>query len=70
MWLTPARALEADYHTVYPTEQHLLRLAPFQTVSDLLIFARGKPIRMVSPAIVGDSQARRLEIRADIVDAW
>jgi len=70
IWLTPARALEPDYQTVYPTQQHLLRLARFQTVSDLLSFARDKPIRMVSPTILGDGSQRRLEIRPDIAHAW
>ncbi len=70
LWLTPSSALEPEYHTVYPTEQHLRRLAPFQTVSALLAFARTKPIRMVQPEIVVESEFRRLTIRADIADVW
>src|SRR5205807_9998093 len=38
IWLTPARALDAAYHTVYATAQHLRRLSAFHSVDDLLAF--------------------------------
>jgi 8-oxo-dGTP pyrophosphatase MutT (NUDIX family) len=70
LWLTPARALEPDYHTVYATAQHLERLQRFSTVQELLDFARSKTIRMVSPELAEDRRGLRAFIRAELVDAW
>jgi 8-oxo-dGTP pyrophosphatase MutT (NUDIX family) len=70
IWLRPAQALEGDYHTVYATAQHLRRLAPFASVSDLLTFARGKSILKVQPEIVEVGPGLRAFIRPDLVDAW
>jgi 8-oxo-dGTP pyrophosphatase MutT (NUDIX family) len=70
VWLSPARALESDYHTVFPTEQHLRRLAHFTRVADLLEFGRTKSIFTVLPE-VGESEAgRRVFIRPEIADSW
>jgi 8-oxo-dGTP pyrophosphatase MutT (NUDIX family) len=69
-WLSPARALETDYHTVFPTEQHLRRLAQFGCVADLLQFGRTKSIYTVLPE-VGESEAgRRVFIRPEIAEIW
>ena len=70
VWLPPSRLLEGDYHTVYATAQHLLRLAPFSSVGDLFAFAREKPIRMVSPEIVEGSTGLSAHIPPHLLDAW
>jgi 8-oxo-dGTP pyrophosphatase MutT (NUDIX family) len=70
LWLSPARALEPDYHTVFATIHHLNRLAPFQTVSDLFDFARAKPIRMVCPEVVERGERRRAVIPPALADSW
>jgi 8-oxo-dGTP pyrophosphatase MutT (NUDIX family) len=70
VWLSPSRALEADYHTVYATAQHLRRLAQFRVVQDLLDFARTKPIYMVSPEVVDNADGLRVFIRPDIAETW
>jgi 8-oxo-dGTP pyrophosphatase MutT (NUDIX family) len=70
VWLAPARALESDYHTLFPTTEHLKRLAGFKTVAELLAFARTKPIRMVSPGAAHATGGMRIAIRPDLVDQW
>ena len=70
VWLSPSRALEADYHTVYATAQHLHRLSPFRRVADLLEFARTKPIAMVSPEVVDRGEGRQVFIRPEIAETW
>jgi len=70
VWLAPARAVEADYHTLFPTTEHLKRLATFRTVSDLLAFARTKPIRMVSPEVGERDDGVRIRIRPELADTW
>lgn len=70
VWLTPGRALDDDYHTVYATAQHLRRLAPFRTVSELLEFASSKTIRAVSPEMVEGPDGVRVVIPPDLIDAW
>ena len=70
VWLTPARALEPDYHTLFPTSEHLKRLAVFQVVADLMEFARTKPIRTVRPDTNRDGEGARIAIPSDLVDAW
>jgi 8-oxo-dGTP pyrophosphatase MutT (NUDIX family) len=70
VWLTPGRALEDDYHTVYATAQHLRRLSSFGTVNELLRFARQKPIRMISPEMVEGGDGIRVFIRPELVDVW
>ncbi|MBV9547845.1 MAG: NUDIX hydrolase [Chloroflexi bacterium] len=70
IWLTPARALEADYHTLFPTTEHLKRLAAFPQVADLLEFGRTKPIRTVTPDLNRGADGARIAIRPNLVDAW
>ena len=70
LWLSPARALEDDYHTVYATAQHLRRLSPFRSVRDLLAFAGQKPIRRVSPEVVEGGSGLSVFIPPELVDAW
>ena len=70
VWLSPLRALEDDYHTVYATAQHLRRISPFGSVRDLLAFARQKPIRRVSPEVVESGSGLSVFLPPELVDAW
>ncbi len=70
VWLPPARVLESDYHTVYATAQHLRRLSPYRSVSDLLKFAEEKRIRRVQPEVVEGGAGLSVVIAPDILDAW
>jgi 8-oxo-dGTP pyrophosphatase MutT (NUDIX family) len=70
LWLTPARALGDDFHTLFPTTEHLKRLAGFGSVAELVQFASVKPIRMVSPDVTEEADGQRIAIRPDLVDIW
>jgi len=70
LWLSPSRALESDYHTVFPTEQHLRRLARFARVADLLEFGRTKSIFAVIPEVGETEGGRRVFIRPEIAETW
>jgi 8-oxo-dGTP pyrophosphatase MutT (NUDIX family) len=70
IWLRPARALDSDYHTVYATAQHLRRLSPYRTLTDLLAFAREKRILRVQPEVVEAGAVRSVYIAPEIIDAW
>ncbi len=70
VWLTPARGLESDYHTVYATAQHLRRLSPYRTVADVLSFAREKRIRRVQPEVVEGGSGLSVFIPPELIDAW
>jgi 8-oxo-dGTP pyrophosphatase MutT (NUDIX family) len=70
VWLSPSRALESDYHTVFPTEQHLRRLARFRRVADLVEFARTKSIFAVMPEVGQTAAGRRAFIRPEIAETW
>ncbi|MBV9898799.1 MAG: hypothetical protein JO020_31985, partial [Chloroflexi bacterium] len=70
VWLTPSRALEPEFHTVFATAHHLRRLLPFEGVSDLLAFAREKPIRTVLPELVESGEGRRAAIPPHLNDSW
>ena len=70
VWLSPAQALEDDYHTVYATAQHLRRLSPFCNSQELLAFARSKPIRRVSPEVVEGGSGLSVFLPPDLVDSW
>jgi 8-oxo-dGTP pyrophosphatase MutT (NUDIX family) len=70
VWLSPARALESDYLTVFPTEQHLRRLAQFSGVADLLDYGRTKSIFVVLPKVGVTAAGRRVFVRPEIVDTW
>lgn len=51
LWLAPAAALarhaRGELPLMFPTREHLRRLAPFRRVAELLAFARGKEVRPV-----------------------
>jgi 8-oxo-dGTP pyrophosphatase MutT (NUDIX family) len=70
VWLTPLLALSDDYHTLFPTTEHLKRLALYASVAELLEFARQKPIRMVLPVTSEWDSGRRIAIRPELVDRW
>jgi 8-oxo-dGTP pyrophosphatase MutT (NUDIX family) len=70
VWLRPVEALEGDYRVVYATAQHLRRLSPFETVADLLAFARHKPIRLVQPELTESASGVNVSLRPELVDAW
>lgn len=70
LWLSPARALGDEYHTVYATVQHLRRLEGLQSVNDLVEFARAKPIRTVLPEMVESAEGMRVTVRPEIADTW
>ncbi len=70
VWLTPARALRDEYHTLFPTTEHLKRLARFGGVAPLLEFARDKPIRMVSPEVSQQEGGMQIAIRPDLAERW
>ncbi len=70
VWLPPGRVLEPDYHTVYATAQHLRRLSPYRSVSDLLKFARQKSIRRIQPDVVEGGAGLSVLIAPELVDAW
>jgi hypothetical protein len=69
-WLRPARVLEGGYPIVYATEQHLRRLSPFDSVAELLEFARTKAIRRVQPSVDRDESGMRVWLDPALVDAW
>jgi 8-oxo-dGTP pyrophosphatase MutT (NUDIX family) len=70
VWLTPTQALDAAYHTVYATAQHLRRLSTFRLVDDLLAFTHAKQIKTVQPEVVEGGTGLRVFIRPEIVDSW
>jgi 8-oxo-dGTP pyrophosphatase MutT (NUDIX family) len=70
VWLNPGQALQPPYHTVYATAQHLRRLEPFSSATELMAFARTKSIRMVSPELVEAAEGMRVFIRPEIADSW
>jgi 8-oxo-dGTP pyrophosphatase MutT (NUDIX family) len=70
VWLSPARALDDEYHTVYATAQHLRRLAPYQSVDELMRFARSKRIRCVSPEVVEHGSGLNVFIPPDVANDW
>jgi 8-oxo-dGTP pyrophosphatase MutT (NUDIX family) len=61
IWIAPddalARNAAGDLHLVYPTIKHLERLASFETLDDLVAFARTKKILALSPDTVTDGFA-------------
>jgi hypothetical protein len=55
---------------VYATAQHLRRLLPYRTVSELLSFARKKRIFRVQPDVVEGGTGLSVFISREIVDDW
>jgi 8-oxo-dGTP pyrophosphatase MutT (NUDIX family) len=70
VWLTPQLALSDGYHTLFPTTEHLKRLAGFGSAAALASFSHSKPIRMVLPEVGPGSDGTRIRIRSDLVDGW
>ncbi len=70
VWLPPTRVLESDYHTVYATAQHLHRLTPYRSVTDLLQFAQQKSIRRIQPEVIEGGAGLSVIIAPELVDAW
>jgi 8-oxo-dGTP pyrophosphatase MutT (NUDIX family) len=70
LWLRPSQVLEGDYETVWATAQHLRRLLPFPTVTQLLAFARTKPIRTIQPQLRETSSGVRVAIDPELEDKW
>ena len=54
-WMTPREALAANERgeiaLIFPTIKHLERIAPYETVDELMAFARDKAIVTVSPDV-------------------
>ncbi len=63
-WYTPAGALEAaqadEILLVFPTIKHLERLSVFTSATELLDYARARPVRPVQPRIVGSGEQVRI----------
>jgi 8-oxo-dGTP pyrophosphatase MutT (NUDIX family) len=70
VWLTPATALQDVYQTLFPTREHLKRLASFASVAELLEFARVKPIRTVRPEVSQGEHGRQIAIEPHLADRW
>jgi 8-oxo-dGTP pyrophosphatase MutT (NUDIX family) len=70
VWLTPGQLLNGQFDLVFPTVQHLKRLAPFGSVAALLDFARNKSIQRVQPTMVETPTGVRAEIPGAIRDDW
>ena len=55
----------ANSALVHPTRMNISRLLPYETVSDLLEFARSKTIRCVDPIVAPD---RSVHIDKEILE--
>jgi 8-oxo-dGTP pyrophosphatase MutT (NUDIX family) len=69
-WLRPRDALSDTYYKVFATAEHLRRLQPFSTVAELLVFARGKRIVRVQPAMVETATGVRVILPESATDGW
>lgn len=71
IWIAPKVALErfeaGSYAMVYPTIKHIERLARFDSVDELLEFARSKPILRIMPHM---SAADGFTLPPDLEHAW
>jgi len=70
IWLRPQAVLDGEYHVVYATAQHLQRLAPFGTVTELFDFAANKRIQRLSPDVVEGGTGLTAFIRPELADQW
>ena len=63
-WFAPARALEAnragEIALVFPTIKHLEQLADFDSVEELLAYARGREVVPVQPKVVLAGEVARI----------
>jgi recombination protein RecT len=70
IWIAPKAALErrraASLHLVYPTIKHLERLQDYDSVEDVLQFARRKQVLTIVPKDGADD----FEIPATLENAW
>jgi 8-oxo-dGTP pyrophosphatase MutT (NUDIX family) len=70
LWIAPGEALArneaGNLHLVYPTIKHLERLAKFDSLDELLDFARTKPVLALSPDTVKDGFA----LPGGLENAW
>lgn len=71
VWIAPKIALEqcmnASFRMVYPTIKHVERLAQFDDLRDLLVFARTKTIYSIMPETPGD---RDFSLPPELEYAW
>jgi 8-oxo-dGTP pyrophosphatase MutT (NUDIX family) len=70
IWITPHALLEGDYSVVYATAQHLRRITPYQTVGELLTFARSKPIRRVQPEVTDGAGGLSVALPPELDGRW
>jgi 8-oxo-dGTP pyrophosphatase MutT (NUDIX family) len=63
-WYTPAAALQAaeddEILLVFPTIKHLEQLSAFTSASELLDYARARPVRPVQPRVIGSGEQVRI----------
>jgi len=63
-WYTPAAALDAhhaqDIVLVFPTIKHLEQLGEFDTVAELLDYARGRDVLPIEPRVVVEGEVARI----------
>ncbi len=69
-WLRPAELLDGSYPIVFPTEQHLRRIAPFPKVAELLAFARTKSIKRVQPQVHDGRNGRTISLDPAVAESW
>ena len=74
LWISPTDALarsDADqFPIVFPTRQHLLRLAEFPSPEALLAFARVKPVRTVQSIREVIDGAARIRLPDEVMGCW
>lgn len=71
VWITPSQALTrsdaGDFRMVYPTIKHVERLAAFESVENLMHFARTKTIYSIMPDVPAE---REFSLPAHLEHAW
>jgi 8-oxo-dGTP pyrophosphatase MutT (NUDIX family) len=70
IWLRPADLLDGAYAVVYATAQHLRRLVPYESVSELLVFARQKPIKRVQPEVHDTGNGLTVWLPPHLAETW
>jgi hypothetical protein len=70
IWIRPTDLLAGQYATVYATQQHLRRIAPFAHVAELVEFARSKPIRCVQPRVIEQAGGLHVELPPGLDTTW
>jgi 8-oxo-dGTP pyrophosphatase MutT (NUDIX family) len=68
-WFTPAGALDAhlggELPLVFPTIKHLEQLSGFDSVDELLGYARGREVQPVEPRVVLEGEVARILLPGD-----